>query len=302
MNNKIYDCLIIGAGPAGLTAALYFGRAKAEVIIVEKSSPGGKVITTSVVENYPGVLSISGTDLALNMLKQVNELNIPFCYDEVLEITKNENNFFVVKTTRETFLARFVLNATGTVNRTLNVPGEMRLMSRGISFCAICDGRLYQDKDVLVIGGGNSAFEESLYLAKLCKQVYLIHRTDNYRASSVLVDKVKATPNIKLIPHTVVKEFKGTKTLEEVVISTQGTESALKVDGAFIYIGYLPATSFLEKFNVLNEQGFIEVDGNYQTKIEGLYAVGDCINHPVKQIATAVGDATAAANNIIKLL
>ena len=300
MNNKIYDCLIIGAGPAGLTAALYFGRAKADVAIIEKNAPGGKVITTSVVENYPGVLSISGTDLALNMLKQVNEFKIPFYYDEVLEITKDE--IFTVKLNRETIYARFILNATGTVNRTLNVPGEMRYMSRGISFCAICDGMLYQNKDVLVVGGGNSAFEESLYLAKLCKHVYLIHRTDNYRASNILVDKVKETANITLIPHTVVKEFKGSQVLEKVVVDTLGKETELKVDGAFIYIGYLPATSFLKDFDVLNEQGFVVVDDNYQTKVENLYAVGDCINHPVKQIATAVGDASAAANNIIKKL
>lgn len=300
MNNRIYDCLIIGAGPSGLTAALYFGRAKADVAIIEKNAPGGKVITTSVVENYPGVLSISGTDLALNMLKQVNEFSIPFYYDEVVEITKDE--IFTVKLSRETLYARFVLNATGTVNRTLNVPGEMRYMSRGISFCAICDGMLYQNKDVLVVGGGNSAFEESLYLAKLCKHVYLIHRTDNYRASSILVDKVKENPNITLIPHTVVKEFKGSTVLEKVIIDTLGEETELKVDGTFIYIGYLPATSFLKDFDVLNEQGFVIVDDNYETKVEGLYAVGDCINHPVKQIATAVGDASAAANNIIKKL
>lgn len=300
MNNKIYDCIIIGAGPAGLTAALYFGRAKADVAIVEKSAPGGKVITTSVVENYPGVLSISGTDLALNMLKQVNEFNIPFYYDEVVEITKND--IFTVKLGRETLYSRFVLNATGTVNRRLEVPGEERYMSRGISFCAICDGMLYQNKDVLVVGGGNSAFEESLYLAKLCKHVYLIHRTNNYRASSILVEKVKENEKITLIPHTVVKEFKGSATLEKVIVDTNGTLQEINVDGAFIYIGYLPATTFLKDFDVLNEQGFVVVDNDYQTKVEGLYAVGDCINHPVKQIATAVGDASAAANNIIKKL
>ena len=300
MNNKIYDVLIIGAGPAGLTAALYFGRAKADVAIVEKSAPGGKVITTSVVENYPGVLSISGTDLALNMLKQVNEFNIPFYYDEVLEITKDE--VFTIKMARDTLQAKFVLVATGTINRTLGVLGENKFMSRGISFCAICDGMLYQNKKVLVVGGGNSAFEESLYLAKLCKQVFLIHRTEAYRANSILIDKVKETPNIKLIPNTVVKEFKGTKALEKVVLVTNNEETTLKVDGAFIYIGYEPATSFLEKFPILNDQKFIEVDENYQTKISGIYAVGDCINHPIKQIATAVGDASAAASNIIKQL
>lgn len=300
MNNKIYDCLIIGAGPAGLTAALYFGRAKANVAILEKNAPGGKVITTSVVENYPGVLKISGTDLALNMLQQVNEFNIPFYYDEVLEISKEK--VFVVKTMKETLYAKFIVNATGTVNRTLGVPGENRFMSRGISFCAICDGMLYQNKDVLVVGGGNSAFEESLYLAKLCKHVYLIHRTDNYRASNILIDKVLENPNITLIPHTVIKEFKGTSVLEQVVLDTKGETKELNVDGAFIYIGYEPATSFLKNFNVLNEAGFVEVDDNYQTKVEGLYAVGDCINHPVKQIATAVGDASAATNNIIKKL
>lgn len=300
MNNKIYDVLIIGAGPAGLTAALYFGRAKADVAIVEKSAPGGKVITTSVVENYPGVLSISGTDLALNMLKQVNEFNIPFYYDEVLEITKDE--VFTIKMARDTLQAKFVLVATGTINRTLGVLGENKFMSRGISFCAICDGMLYQNKKVLVVGGGNSAFEESLYLAKLCKEVFLIHRNEAYRANSILIDKVKETPNIKLIPNTVVKEFKGTKALEEVVLVTNNEETTLKVDGAFIYIGYEPATSFLEKFPILNDQKFIEVDENYQTKISGIYAVGDCINHPIKQIATAVGDASAAASNIIKQL
>ena len=300
MKSKIYDCLIIGAGPAGLTAALYFGRAKADVAVIEKSAPGGKVITTSVVENYPGVLKISGTDLALNMLQQVSEFNIPFYYDEVLEIYKEDE--FVVKTTKETLYAKNVLIGTGTVNRTLGVPGENRFMSRGISFCAICDGMLYQNKDVLVVGGGNSAFEESLYLAKLCKHVYLIHRSDKYRASNILVDKVLENEKITLMPHTIVKQFKGSSTLEQVVLDTNGEEKELNVDGAFIYIGYEPATLFLKNLNVLNELGFIEVDNNYQTKVEGLYAVGDCINHPVKQIATAVGDASAAANNIIKKL
>lgn len=300
MNKKIYDVLIIGAGPAGLTAALYFGRAKLNVAIIEKSAPGGKVITTSVVENYPGVLKTTGADLALTMLEQIKEFKIPFYYDEVLEVTKEE--YFIVKTSREELYAKIVLVATGTVNRMLEVPGELKLMNRGISFCAICDGKLYQDKDVLVIGGGNSAFEESLYLAKLCKKVTLIHRSENYRASTILIDKVKEIENIDLVPNTTVKSFNGDSKLDNVTLNTQGLEYQLKVDGAFIYVGYLPATSFLQNLKVLNDQGFVEVDSNYQTQVEGLYAIGDCINHPVKQIATAVGDASSASNIIIKKL
>lgn len=296
-----YDVLIIGAGPAGLTSAIYFGRAKLKVALIEKSAPGGKVITTSVVENYPGVLKTSGAELALTMLEQVKEFNIPFYYDEVLDIHKQDDEF-VVKTNYEELHAKFVLVATGTINRTLNVSGEQKYLNRGVSFCAICDGMLYQNKEVVVIGGGNSAFEESLYLAKLCQKVYLVHRNENYRASTILVDKVKETDNIYLLPNTVVEEFQGDKKLERVIINTLGVKQNLKVDGAFIYIGYLPATSFLQKFDILNEQGFIEVDNSYQTKIEGLYAVGDCINHPIKQIATAVGDASTASNIIIKQL
>lgn len=300
MNKKNYDVLIIGAGPAGLTAALYFGRAKLNIAIIEKSAPGGKVITTSVVENYPGVLKTTGADLALTMLEQIKEFNIPFYYDEVLEIIKEDD--FVVRTNQEELYAKIVLIATGTVNRTLGVFGEQKLMNRGISFCAICDGKLYQDKEVLVIGGGNSAFEESLYLAKLCQKVTLIHRSENYRASTILIDKVKETKNIELIPNTTVQSFNGDKKLESVTLNTLGKEYQLAVDGVFIYIGYLPATSFLQSLKVLNDQGFVEVDSEYQTKVEGLYAIGDCINHPVKQIATAVGDASAASNIIIKKL
>lgn len=300
MNKNLYDIIIIGAGPSGLTAALYFGRAKLKVAIIEKSAPGGKVITTSTVENYPGVLKTTGADLALTMLEQIKEFNIPFYYDEVIEITKED--CFIVKTTREELYAQKVLVGTGTVNKTLDVPGEQRLMNRGISFCAICDGKLYQEKEVLVVGGGNSAFEESLYLAKLCQKVTLIHRTDNYRASSLLIDKVKETKNINLLPYTTVQSFNGDKKLESITLKTLDEVYTINADGAFIYIGYLPATSFLRNLNVLDEQGFVEVDSEYQTKIEGLYAMGDCINHPVKQIATAVGDAAAAANIIIKKL
>lgn len=300
MNKNIYDVLIIGAGPAGLTAALCLARAKVKVAIIEKGAPGGKVITTAVVENYPGVLKTTGADLALTMLEQIKEFNLPFYYDEVLEITKEEG--FIVKTSHKELYAKVVLVATGTINRTLGVLGEQKLINRGISFCAICDGKLFQNKEVLVVGGGNSAFEESLYLAKLCQKVTLIHRNENYRASTILIDKVKATKNIELIPNTVVKSFNGDTKLESVTLNTLDKEYQLAIDGAFIYIGYLPATSFLQNFKVLNNQGFVEVDSEYQTKVEGLYAIGDCINHPVKQIATAVGDATTASNMIIKNL
>lgn len=297
----IYDCLIVGAGPGGLSAALYFGRAGVSTIIIEKSAPGGKVITTSSVENYPGVVSTTGAGLALNMMAQLKPYNIPFKYEEVIEITK-ENDLFITKTNRDTYTSKYVIVSTGTINRSLGVAGEMKFMSRGVSYCAVCDGMLYKDKEVMVVGAGNSAFEESLYLAKICKQVSIVHRSTTFRASAELIEKVKNTENIKLITDTTVESFNGNNILESVTLKHLDSIEEYKVDGVFIYIGFIPCTDFLKDFNVLDEAGFIKINQDCETSVDGLYAVGDCTNHVVKQIGCAVGHGITASNIIIKKL
>lgn len=297
----IYDCLIVGAGPGGLSAALYFGRAGVSTIIIEKSAPGGKVITTSSVENYPGVPSTTGANLALAMMSQLKPYNIPFKYEEVLGI-KKENDLFITKTNYGTYSSKFVIVSTGTINRTLGAPGEMRYMNRGVSYCAVCDGMLYKDKEVLVVGAGNSAFEESLYLAKICKKVTIVHRTTNFRASLELIEKVKNTENITLITDTTIESFNGDDVLKSVTLKGIDNTYEYMVDGVFIYIGFTPCTTFLKDFDVLDNAGFIVINQDCETNVEGLFAVGDCTNHLVKQIGCAVGHGITAANIIIKKL
>ena len=297
----IYDCLIVGAGPGGLSAALYFGRAGVSTIIIEKSAPGGKVITTSSVENYPGVVSSTGPNLALNMMAQIKPYSIPFKYEEVIEITK-DNDLFITKTNQNTYTSKYVIVSTGTINRQLGVAGEMKYMNRGVSYCAICDGMLYKDKEVMVVGAGNSAFEESLYLAKICKKVSIVHRSTSFRASAELIEKVKNTENIKLITDTTVESFNGDTILKSVTLKHLDSKEEYMVDGVIIYIGFIPCTDFLKEFNVLDDAGFIKVNQNCETSVEGLYAVGDCTNHVVKQIGCAVGHGITASNIIIKKL
>ncbi len=298
----IYDCLVIGAGPAGMAAAIYLARAKVKFAVIEGNAPGGKVVTTSNVDNYPGFTSIGGADLALAIFEQVNNLNVEYI-SELVHHIEFSDEVFKVSTDSTAYLAKRILVASGTSNKVLGVKNEAKLIGRGISYCAVCDGMLYQDQDVVVVGGGNSAFEESLYLARICKTVYIVHRTDQYRASASLQEKVKSTPNIILHPFTQIKEFvEEDNKLAKILIDTIGKESSLSVKGAFIYIGYQPTTSFIKDLDVLDETGYLVVDSKYESRIKGLYGAGDCINHGIKQIATAIGDGASAASYIIKSL
>ena len=198
------------------------------------------------------------------------------------------------------YTSKYVIVSTGTINRQLGVAGEMKYMNRGVSYCAICDGMLYKDKEVMVVGAGNSAFEESLYLAKICKKVSIVHRSTSFRASAELIEKVKNTENIKLITDTTVESFNGDTILKSVTLKHLDSKEEYMVDGVFIYIGFIPCTDFLKEFNVLDDAGFIKVNQNCETSVEGLYAVGDCTNHVVKQIGCAVGHGITASNIIIK--
>ena len=299
----MYDCLVIGAGPGGLTAAIYCSRANLKVAVLEKLMPGGQVASTYKIDNYPGVPEVSGVDLALKMFDQATALGVEYLPMEVTGI-KKEKDIFLVKTNDQTLKAKTVIVATGTKNRKLHVEGEEKYLGRGISFCAICDGSFYQGQDVLVVGGGNSALEESLYLSSIVKQVYIINITDEPTAFKNVQDKVKKTKNIKVFNNSEVIAFEGDDSLKEVKVKNLKTKevTSFKVNGCFEYIGHIPNTDFLKDLGILNKYGYIVVDERKETKVKGLFGVGDVIDKEIRQITTATGDGTIAALNAAKYL
>ncbi|WP_412032521.1 thioredoxin-disulfide reductase [Malacoplasma muris] len=298
-NPHFFDVLIIGAGPAGLTAALYAQRANLKVAFFEKDTPGGKVVKTSVVENYPGFKTVSGPDLALNFFQQASSIGAKFIYGEVTNISKLNEIFHVTTSDGMVRYSKVVIIASGMTERKLNIPGEIEYYGKGVSYCAICDAAIYKNKPVAVIGGGNTALEESLYLADICSKVYLIHRRQGFRAEEVIISKVKQHKNIQLILDAVPLSFDGDGkkitglTYENVIDKKQGK---ISIDCVFPFIGFLPVNNFFEKLNIKNENnGFVDVDSNFQTKIVGLYCVGDVVNKNIRQISTAINDGTIAA-------
>lgn len=293
----VYDIIIIGMGPAGMSAAIYAKRANAKILILEKGTPGGLINQTEVVHNYPGIYETSGPDLAFSMFDQINKMEIPYKMTEVLNVI--DGNPKKVVTKDETYYANKIIIATGRVARRLGLPNEEDFIGHGISNCALCDGTLYKDKDVLVVGGGNSALEESIYLSKLCHKVYLIHRRDAFRADQEVQERVKEIKNIELMTSLTVSEIHSNSEgkLCEVVLS-DGTK--LAVEGMFVYIGYVPKTDFAKELDICNQEGYINVDEHYQTKISGIYAVGDIVDKEVYQIVTAVSDGAIAAIHATK--
>lgn len=293
----MFDLLIIGAGPGGLSAGLYGARSNLKVGIIEYDTPGGKMVTTSVIENYPGFKSIDGPDLSFKMFDQISELGVEYITGEVVNLTK-EDDVFTVHLTDQVLTAKSVIVASGTTDKTLGVSGESKYRSKGVSWCAVCDGPLYKDLDVAIIGGGNSAFKESLYLADIARKVYIIHRNDKLRADPILQERIKTRDNIELILNTEVEEFKGDEVLRSLVLRNNETQNKyeLQVSGCFEYLGHGPSTAFLKNFdNILNTRGFIIANSKMETNVPGLFAVGDVLEKEVRQIATAVNDGVIAA-------
>ncbi len=296
---NILDLIIVGAGPAGVTAAIYAKRSNINFKIFEKEMVGGNVVNAFEIENYPGVGKLMGSDLAIKFIGDLDALGIDVNYEAITKIEKNDDIFKVITSENEIYYAKKVLLALGTKARKLGVSNEDQLLGRGISYCATCDGSFYKGKEVLVVGGGNSALTEALYLSKIVNKIYLITRHE-LKGDKKEIQKIKETPNIKVIEFKTVKEVEGNNFVTGVKIIDTNTneESSLKVDGIFVYIGQLPPTNFVSHFGVLNKNGFIEVDEHYETKIKGLFAVGDCINKVVRQIVTATGDAATAIHFI----
>ena len=297
-----FDCIVVGAGPAGLTASIYLKRANLNVLVIEKEMPGGQMNYASLIENYPGFTSIEGPTLASNMYNQAKALGVDFKLTEVLEIS-DLSDYIIVKTKNEELTCKNVILSTGRQRRKLGVPREEELVGKGISYCALCDGMFFKDKNVLVIGGGNSAVEEAISLAKIVKHVTLIHRSQSFKAEAILVQEMLNIPNITVVCDTVVNEFleKENKISGVIARNVLTNEiSQMDVEGIFISIGYGPNELIFAKTNIKEENGYIIVDKNNRTTVDNIYACGDVTSKDVYQIVTAVGDGALAATSIIR--
>jgi thioredoxin reductase (NADPH) len=297
MQSKNYDVIVIGGGPAGLTAGLYSTRAGLKTILLEKSILGGQVSKTSLIENYPGFPEgVEGVTLIERMVEQAKKFNVEITIEEAKSMSLN-GNAKIIKTKKQDYQAKAVIIATGAKFKELGVPGEIELIGKGVSYCAVCDGPLFRNRVVGVVGGGDSALSEAIYLSKLAQKVYLIHRRDEFRASHSIQNKVAAARNIEVILHTVVKEIKGQVKIESITISDQNTkkDTDLKLDGLFIYVGALPNTDFLKGLLNLNEEGYIITNENLETNVPGIFAAGDVRKKTLRQISTSVGDGALAA-------
>jgi len=298
----MYDLLIVGAGPAGLTAALYAGRSRLKTLILEKIGVGGRILMTEVIENFPGFVNgIHTADLIKRMQEQVTSLGISIVLEEVLEI---DCKLKLVKTSAGTYSADAIIIATGAQPRKLGVPGEDKLTGRGVSYCATCDGPLYREKNVVIVGGGNAMAEEALYLTRFAESVSIIHRRGELRASPILQEKLKENKKINFILSSVLTEIIGSGKVEAMKIKDLNTsrEKLIQCEGIFIYIGYNPDTAFLKDKLKLDETGFIITGEDMSTSCEGIFACGDCRNKSLYQVITACGDGAVAADSAYKYL
>lgn len=291
----MYDVIIIGGGPAGLTAALYALRAEKSVVVIEKLGLGGQIALSGEVENFPGTMKMSGAEFAENLAAQIEALGGRIEYEEVIEII--DGNPKTVVTDLDRYEGRSIIIATGVKNRRLGAEGEEELIGKGISFCAVCDGSFYKNKTVAVIGGGNTAVEDAIYLSDIAERVYLIHRRNEFRAESRLVRALKSKSNIELVLETTVEKFVaegGLKSINIVNVNT-GEKRTLEVDGAFVAVGQIPQCEIFRDIITLNESGYVAADENCRTNLDGIFVAGDCRNKTVRQLTTAVGDGSVAA-------
>lgn len=296
------DLIIIGAGPAGLTSAIYAMRAGLSVKVFEELSPGGQAAVTPEIENYPGIPKVSGSDFAISLFEQATALGAEVEFERVLKIENSESGKKVITEGGEYF-SKAVIIANGAKRRKLEIPGEDEFSGRGVSYCATCDGAFFKDKCVLVIGGGNTALEDALYLANICKKVYLVHRRDEFRAVKHLADRVINNGNIEIMYSTVPVEIKGESKVSSVVLQNKvdGSITELNAEGVFVAIGLKPDN---ERFkNIIElENGYIKAGEDCRTSEKGIFAAGDTRTKSLRQIVTATSDGAVAATGVIELL
>lgn len=298
----IYDIIIIGSGPAGLTAAIYARRAKKEVLVIEKETMGGNITHSPKVENYPGYDSISGLELADRFLAQSESLGVMFEIDEVQSIEKEKN--FIVNCKRKSFSAKSVIIATGSKHRELKLENERKFVGHGISYCAVCDGAFYDNCDVVIVGGGNSALQEALLLAKTCKSVTMIQNLAFLTGEQALIEQVNSTENINVIFNKIVVGLNGDKSLTSIVLEDTETKQCEEYETTSIFVAIGQEANNLPFANVceLDENGFIISNESCKTKTKGIFVAGDCKKKAVRQIVTATSDGSIAALQAIRYL
>lgn len=294
---KIYDVIIAGAGPAGMTAAVYTSRASLSTLMLERGVPGGQMANTEEVENYPGFDHILGPDLSNKMFDHAKKFGAEYAYGDIKEIIDGEE-FKTVKTGSKEFKARAVIITTGAEYKKIGVPGEKELGGRGVSYCAVCDGAFFKGKDLVVVGGGDSAVEEGVYLTRFANKVTIVHRRDELRAQKILQQRAFDNEKVDFIWNHTVKEIndKEGKVGSVTLVSTEnGKETDFQADGIFIYIGMLPLTKPFANLGIINSEGYIETNEQMETKVPGIFAAGDVREKQLRQIVTATGDGSIAA-------
>ena len=299
---EVKDLIIIGAGPSGVSAAIYAKRANLDFIIFEKFAIGGQVINAFEIENYPGFNKIFGSDLAINFMNNLTALNVEVKYEEVVSLEKNEDIFILKTSLDNVYYAKNVILALGSNPRKLNLPNEDQFTGRGISYCAMCDGNFYKDKEILVYGGGNSAISEALFLTNIVKKLTIVSRS-NLRADKSLVEELSSKQNVDILENKLIdsliidnNEIKGVKLKDKF----DNEITSLNIEGIFVYIGAIPSTGFLTNLGILNKEGYIEVNNHFETKINNLYAIGDVINKDLRQIVTATNDGAFAIHYLLE--
>lgn len=296
---KIYDVIIIGAGPAGMTAAVYASRANLSTLMIERGIPGGQMANTEEVENYPGFDHILGPELSTKMFEHAKKFGAEYAYGDVTEIIDGEQYKTLVSGKKE-YKTRAIIIATGAEYKKMGVPGEQELGGRGVSYCAVCDGAFFKQKNLIVVGGGDSAVEEGVYLTRFAEKVTIVHRRDKLRAQKILQDRAFANDKVDFIWNATVKEINedngkvGSVTLTSML---DGTETDVKTDGVFVYIGMVPLTAPFAHLNILNEAGYVVTNEKMETAVPGIFAAGDVRDKMLRQIVTATGDGSIAAQS-----
>lgn len=300
-----YDVIVIGGGPAGLTAAVYAGRAGRKVLVLERYVCGGQIAFSSEVENYPGFARISGADFASTLMSQAMNFGAHIEYEEALSIKQlSDRTGFVVVTEGNQYESSAVIVATGARCRNIGVSGETDFRGRGVSYCAVCDGAFYKGRDVAVIGGGNTALEDAIYLSEICNKVYLVHRRDEFRAEPELVNRIEQCSNVIKLMNTVPENISGTELVESITLKNiiDSTTTTVAINGVFVAIGRIPDTEFVADIVRLNDNGYVDSGEECTTNIPGIFVAGDCRKRQVKQLTTAVSDGTVAAIAAIEFL
>lgn len=296
-SNEVYDVIIIGGGVAGFSAGLYASRAKMNAVLIEKLGPGGQIATTSIVENYPGIPEISGYELSVRLEEQAKKYGLNVVMDEVVKVSLKGEIKKVYLSSGKELRSYSVIIATGANYRKLGVPGEDKFLGKGVSFCATCDGFFFKDKDIVIVGGGNSALDEGLFLTRFVKSITLIHRRDTLRAEKLLQERAFSNPKFRFVWNSVVEEILGNEKVEGVKVRNvvTGDVQILETEGVFVFIGMVPNTSLFDEVEK-NDAGYIKVNlYDMSTNIPGVFAAGDCVDKFLRQAITAAGEGATAA-------